>query len=67
MREASSQLSAYEGRRVQVKIAPQDETYIRGENNINYNTLMNIVKLEDMVIVKDPLVQRGSVTITNLG
>ena len=67
MREASSQLSAYEGRRVQMKIAPQDETYIRGENNINYNTLMNIFKLEDMVIVKDPQVQRGSVTITNLG
>lgn len=67
MREASSQLAAYEGRKVQLKIAPQDETYIRGENNINYNTLINLFKLEDIVIIKDPEMQRGNVTITNLG
>jgi histone acetyltransferase (RNA polymerase elongator complex component) len=66
MREASSQLTAYEGRRVQMKISPLDETYIRGENNINYQTLMDLHKLEDIVIVKDPDTQRGSVVITNL-
>ena len=67
MREASSQLTAYEGRRVQMNISPQDETYIRGENNINCETLKNLFKLEDMVIVKDPDVKRGNVTVVKIG
>ena len=66
MNEASSQLDSYRGRKVQITIAPQDETYIRGEDNINYNNLLESFDLTDMVIVKDPKMQRGAITISGL-
>ncbi len=63
MNEASSQLHSYRGRKVQITIAPQDETYIRGEDNSNYNALLESFDLIDMEIVKDPKMQRGVVSI----
>ena len=66
MNEASNQLNGYRGRKVQITIAPQDETYIRGEDNSNYKTLLESFDLADMVIVKDPKMQRGVITINGL-
>jgi len=66
MNEASRELTDHRGQRVQLTIAPQDETYIRGENNNNYNTLLESFSLQDMVIVKDPKFQRGVISINEL-
>ena len=66
MNEASAQLTDYRGQRVQLTIAPQDETYIRGEDNNNYNNLLESHGLTDMVIVKDPNMQRGVVNVNGL-
>lgn len=66
LNEASAQLADYKGQSIQLNIAPQDETYIRGENNNNYKTLLTSFKLSNMVIVKDPKLQRGELTIKEL-
>jgi len=64
MREASTELALYEGQRVQLHISPQDETYVRGENNSNYNNLLDLFKLKDIVIVKDPKKPRGTISVS---
>jgi len=66
MNEASTQLTDYKGQSVQINIAPQDETYIRGENNSNYNALLSAFKLKDLQINKNPNVQRGTITVNQL-
>jgi len=66
MNEASRELNAYQGQGVQLAIAPQDETYIRGENNINYTSLLESFGLKNLEIVKDPNIQRGSVSIKKI-
>lgn len=66
MNEASNQLNGYRGQKVQITIAPQDETYIRGEDNSNYKSLLESFDLADMVIVKDPKMQRGAISISGL-
>lgn len=66
MNEASSQLTNYKGQSVQLNIAPQDETYIRGENNSNYKELLSSFHLKGLEINKDPSIQRGSITVNEL-
>jgi len=64
--EASRELTDYQGQRVQISIAPQDETYIRGENNTNYTSLLESFGLKNLEIIKDPKIQRGSVSIKKI-
>jgi histone acetyltransferase (RNA polymerase elongator complex component) len=66
MNEASRELTDYQGQRVQLSVAPQDETYIRGENNTNYTSLLKSFGLKNLEIVKDPKMQRGSVSIKEI-
>lgn len=63
MNEASQLLTDYRGQEVALNIAPQDETYIRGENNTNYNELLKSFELKDLELIMDPNTQRGSVSI----
>ncbi len=63
MSEASKQLSSHKGQKVSLHIAPQDETYIRGEKNSNYRWLIDNFELPSLEIVKDPQVQRGNLTV----
>jgi histone acetyltransferase (RNA polymerase elongator complex component) len=65
MREASTELALYEGQKVQLTISPQDETYIRGENNSNYNKLLNLFKLKEIEIVKDSERARGTISVSS--
>lgn len=64
MNEASRELTGYRDRDVQISIAPQDETYMRGENNSNYNELLSSFGLKNLEIVKDPTIKRGSLSVT---
>lgn len=64
--EAASQLTFYRGQSVELNIAPQDETYIRGENNNNYNKLKSLYDLKDLSIIKDTNIQRGTIKVTEL-
>ena len=66
MNEASRELTDYQGQKVQISIAPQDETYIRGENNANYTSLLKSFGLTNLEIVKDPNMQRGSISIKKI-
>ena len=63
--EAGKQLTDHKGQSVNISIAPQDETYIRGENNNNYRWLIDTFELKSLEIVKDPSIQRGSLIVTN--
>jgi histone acetyltransferase (RNA polymerase elongator complex component) len=63
MREASNELAMYEGQKVQLTISPQDETYVRGEGNSNYNKLLDIFKLQDIELIKDTTKPRGTISV----
>ncbi len=63
--EASKQLIDHKGQSVSIHIAPQDETYVRGENNTNYKWLVDTFELKALEIVKNPDIQRGCLTVVN--
>ena len=61
--EAAKQLTLHKGKSADLHIAPQDETYIRGEKNSNYKWLIDNFELQSLEIVKDPKIERGSLTV----
>lgn len=66
MNMAKSKLSKYRNQKVQLSIDPKDETYIRGKDNSNLNSMINEFELEDVVIVKDPKINRGTIAVSSL-
>lgn len=51
---------------IKISISPQDETYLRGEKNKNYNNLVYNHKLKELQIEKNPGLKRGDVDISIL-
>ncbi len=63
LNEASKQLKDKKGMHINIRISPQDETYIRGEKNSNYKWLIDTFELSSLDIIKDTSLERGFLSV----